>query len=40
MRVQFSVDSNELSKLQHLASANGYPDVPTYSKDITLEERT
>ena len=40
MRVQFSVDSNELSKLQHLASANGYPDVPTYCKDISLEERT
>ena len=40
MRVQFSVDANEWSKLQQLASANGYPDVPSYCKDISLEERT
>lgn len=40
MRVQFSVNDNEWRKLQKLASANGYPDVPSYCRDISLEERT
>ena len=40
MRVQFSVDASEWAKLQQLASANGYPDVPSYCKDISLEQRT
>lgn len=40
MRVQFSVDATEWQKLQQLAQANGYPDVPTYCKDISLEDRT
>lgn len=40
MRVQFSVNKSEWAKLMRLASANGYPDVPSYCKDISLEERT
>ena len=40
MRVQFSVNSVEWAKLQHLASANGYPDVPSYCRAVSLEERT
>lgn len=40
MRVQFSVNATEWAKLQQLASANGYPDVPSYCRDISLEERT
>ena len=40
MRVQFSVDSTEWIKLQALASAKGYPDVPSYCKDTSLQERT
>lgn len=40
MRVQFSVNATEWAKLQELATANGYPDVPSYCRDISLEERT
>lgn len=40
MRVQFSVSSTEWGKLQQLATANGYPDVPSYCRDVSLEERT
>ena len=40
MRVQFSVSATEWAKLQQLASANGYPDVPSYCRDVSLEERT
>lgn len=40
MRVQFSVNDGEWEKLQRLASANGYPDVPSYCRDVSLEERT
>lgn len=40
MRVQFSVNPTEWAKLQNLANANGYPDVPSYCKDVSLEERT
>lgn len=40
MRVQFSVDASEWAKLQRLAAANGYPDVPSYCKDVSLEQRT
>jgi len=40
MRVQFSVTQSEWTKLQQLASANGYPDVPSYCRDVALEERT
>lgn len=40
MRVQFSVNDVEWAKLQQLASANGYPDVPSYCRDVSLEERT
>ncbi len=40
MRVQFSVNSTEWAKLQQLSTANGYPDVPSYCRDVSLEERT
>lgn len=40
MRVQFSVNATEWSKLQQLAQSNGYPDVPSYCRDVSLEERT
>lgn len=40
MRVQFSVNATEWTKLQQLATANGYPDVPSYCRDVSLEERT
>lgn len=40
MRVQFSVNAVEWTKLQQLAAANGYPDVPSYCRDISLQERT
>lgn len=40
MRVQFSVDNTKWQKLQRLAYNKGYPDVPSYCKDISLQERT
>ena len=40
MRVQFSVDQNEWTKLEGLAKKDGYPDVPSYCKDASLKERT
>jgi hypothetical protein len=40
MRVQFSVNATEWAELQQLASANGYPDVPSYCRDTSLHERT
>lgn len=40
MRVQFSVNPSEWAKLERLANANGYPDVPSYCRDVALEERT
>lgn len=40
MRVQFSVNDTEWEKLKDLALSNGYPDVPSYCKDVSLEERT
>lgn len=40
MRVQFSVNNTEWQKLQRLANAKGYPDVPSYCRDISLQERT
>ena len=40
MRVQFSVNSKDWAKLQHLARANGYPDISSYCRDISLEEKT
>lgn len=40
MRVQFSVNATEWSKLQQLAQSNGYPDIPSYCRDVSLEERT
>ena len=40
MRVQFTVNDIQESKLRRLAYENGYPDVPSYCKDICLQERT
>ena len=40
MRVQFSTSTSEWVTLQKLAKANGYPDVPSYCKDVSLEQRT
>ena len=40
MRVQFTVNDDEWTKLNKLAEDNGYPDVPSYCRDISLQERT
>lgn len=40
MRVQFSVSASEWAKLQQLANSNGYPDVPSYCRDVSLEEQS
>lgn len=40
MRVQFSVNNDEWEKLQNLAKDAGYPDVPSYCKDTSLQDRT
>ncbi len=40
MRVQFTVDATEWAELQRLAAQNGYPDVPSYCKDTSLQART
>jgi hypothetical protein len=40
VRVQFSVNNTEWQKLQRLAYKKGYPDVSSYCRDISLQERT
>ena len=40
MRVQFTVTNTEYAELQQLAAAAGYPDVPSYCRDISLKVRT
>jgi len=40
MRVQFSVNDVQWEKLKRLAEKEGYPDVPSYCKDVALEDRT
>jgi hypothetical protein len=40
MRVQFTVSADEWNKLEELAKNEGYPDVPTYCRDISLNDRT
>jgi hypothetical protein len=40
MRVQFSVNDVQWKELKRLAEKAGYPDVPSYCKDIALEDRT
>lgn len=40
MRVQFTVNDNERSRLESLAFENGYPDISSYCRDISLGERT
>lgn len=40
MRIQFTVNANELAKIQNLAQKAGYPDVSSYCRDVALDERT
>lgn len=40
MRVQFSVNNNEWEELQRLALKSGYPDVPSYCRDVSLVTKT
>ena len=40
MRVQFSINDAQWKQLQSKAQQNGYPDVPSYCKDLALEVRT
>lgn len=40
MRVQFTVSDAEWKKLEELAENEGYPDVPTYCRDTSLNEKT
>ena len=40
MRVQFSVDSDQWNALQRKAAKEGYPDVPSYCRDLALGDRT
>lgn len=40
MRIQFSVDANQYKILKEKSQKEGYPDVNTYCKDKSLEERT
>ncbi len=40
MRVQFTVNNAEWTKLQTLAQTEGYPDVPSYCRDVVLQSRT
>ena len=40
MRIQFSVNDEELKALRDSAKKFGYPDVQSYCRDIVLGERT
>lgn len=40
MRVQFSVNDEELKRLESYAKEAGYPDISTYCKDEVLRLRT
>ena len=40
MRVQFSVNDEELKRLERYAKEAGYPDISTYCKDEVLRLRT
>ena len=40
MRVQFSVNDEELNRLESYAKEAGYPDISTYCKDEVLRLRT
>lgn len=40
MRIQFTVDVDEWNKLQIFAKDEGYPDVSSYCRDVSLKERT
>lgn len=40
MRVQFSVNREEWDKLQKLSQSDSYPDVSSYCRDTSLQERT
>lgn len=40
MRIQFSVNDEELKRLESYAKEAGYPDISTYCKDEVLRLRT
>lgn len=40
MRIQFTVSQMEWNDLQLKATKEGYPDVPSYCKDVVLNQRT
>lgn len=40
MRVQFTVSKEEWETLERAADVAGYPSVPSYCKDVALEQRS
>ena len=40
MRVQFSINEDELKRLTNYAKEAGYPDISSYCKDKVLRSRT
>lgn len=40
MRIQFTVNEKEWNELQEKAKKEGYPDIPSYCKDLALNKRT
>ena len=40
MRIQFTVSQSEWNTLKTKSIEEGYPDVPSYCKDIVLKQRT
>lgn len=40
MRVQFTVSDSEWERLELLADSGGWPDVPSFCRDVALDERT
>lgn len=40
MRIQFTVSQSEWNTLKMKSIEEGYPDVPSYCKDIVLKQRT
>ena len=39
MRIQFTVNANELAKIQNLAQKAGYPDVSSYCRDDCIRRK-
>lgn len=40
MRIQFTVSQSEWNTLEMKSIKEGYPDVPSYCKDMVLKQRT